>query len=44
MTAIDGSPAGSPDGEVLLRADHLVKYFPIRQGVVSSVRWAGCTR
>jgi oligopeptide transport system ATP-binding protein len=34
MTAIDGSPAGSPEGEVLLRADHLVKYFPIRQGVV----------
>src|SRR6185437_15198042 len=32
--SLSGSPSGPPDGEILLRADHLTKYFPIRQGVL----------
>jgi oligopeptide transport system ATP-binding protein len=34
MTANGDDPASPQDGEILLRADHLKKYFPIRQGML----------
>jgi len=34
MTANGDRPAPSSDGEILLRADHLTKYFPIREGML----------
>jgi oligopeptide transport system ATP-binding protein len=34
MTANGDRPAQTADGEVLLRAEHLTKYFPIREGML----------
>ncbi len=34
MTANGDRPAPPPDGEILLRAEHLKKYFPIREGML----------